>query len=91
MKRLISIALAVFIIMTGQTLIASELSNAVAGIEEGHWVAFMGPPKAIGNYGISWQGTTAFWDVKHHEFQFMAKMQGGCGGRSKSAARGGAE
>jgi len=74
--RWFGILLAVTFI-SGQALGASELSNAVAGLKEGHWVAFMGPPKAVGNYGISWQGTTAFWDAKHNEFQFMAKMQGG--------------
>ena len=55
----------------------TKLSEAVAPLKAGQWVAFEGPPKAIGYYGISWQAATAFGDAQNREFHFMAKMQGG--------------
>lgn len=58
-------------------LVASELSVKAKSIKNGEWALFIGPPKEIGAYGISWQAATGFWDTKNQEFQFMAKMQGG--------------
>lgn len=55
----------------------TKLSTAASGLKKGEWVAFMGPPKGVGLWGISWQGTTAFRDANHRGFQLMGKGQGG--------------
>jgi hypothetical protein len=46
-------------------------------LSAGQHTTFAGPPTAIGQYGISWQNKTAYWDRYRKEFQFMAKAQGG--------------
>lgn len=90
MKSAIAFALAVFLAWSGlnarageeapakpEAAAATKLAQAAKALAPGGSAAFDGPPKAVGNYGISWQGVTGFWDPTHREFQFMSKMQGG--------------
>lgn len=57
--------------------VASALATAAGGLSAGSWTTFTGPPTAIGTFGISWQGVTAWWDAGNLEFQFSAKAQSG--------------
>lgn len=86
MKKAVRISLGIVcLLMLGTAVVAGEdaslekskLAQKTAGLKPGQWVEFDGPPKSIGSYGISWQGTTGFWDAKRREFQFMGKGQGG--------------
>lgn len=56
---------------------ASQLASAAASLSAGQYTTFLGPPTNIGQFGISWQAVTAFWDANNREFQFMAKAQSG--------------
>lgn len=57
--------------------VTSTLGVAANALSAGQYTTFLGPPTAVGQFGISWQAATAFWDVTNREFQFMGKAQSG--------------
>ena len=58
-------------------IVVSTLDTVAEGLKPGESVDFLGPPREIGRFGISWQATSSFWDSKRREMHFMAKAQGG--------------
>lgn len=60
---------------------ASTLGDQANQLGAGDWLYSIPLPSEIGQFDISWQNRTAFWDDVHREIQFMGKAQNG--GRAK--------
>lgn len=55
----------------------TTLADTASQLDSGQWVGSIGLPQGIGQFDISWQNRTAFWDDANSEIQFMGKAQGG--------------